>query len=401
LPEHLLGGEPHDKLRESAFAQRPIGSGRFRFSRREAGASLELVADTANYRGRPKLDRVIWTVVSDPTTLGTHIATEQADFVEVLRGPAIDQVSSSSVARVMPYATLDYGFAEFNLHTGGARGRSHPLFADLGLRRALALAVDRAGIVRNVLDSLGYVGIGPVVRAQATSDPSLALPPFDTAASTALLDSLGWRDRNEDGLRERGSVPLAFTLMTPASSSVRRSMAVLLQEQWRRVGAKVTLELVEPNLFFERLTKGQFDVVLNAWHADPSPSSARQLWGSGQTPDRGGSNHVGYANPVFDAYLDSAAAQFDPQASRAYYRKAYERLAADAPAIWLYEARYAAGVHKRLKLTGVRADAWWAGLPEWSVTPALRIARDRVPLGPTATAAAPAPPRRVAASAQP
>jgi peptide/nickel transport system substrate-binding protein len=402
LPEHLLGSVPHDKLRESAFAQHPVGSGRFRYSHREAGASLELVADTANYRGRPKLDRVIWSVISDPTTLGTNVATEQADFVEVLRGPAVDQVSKSTVARVMPYPSLDYGFAEFNLRAREARNRPHPLFADLGLRRALALAVDRSGIVKNVLDSLGYVGIGPVVRAQATADPSVPVPPFDTTAAKALLDSLGWRDGNGDGIRERNGTPLTFTLMTASSSAVRRPMAVLLQEQWRRVGAKVALELVEPNLFFERLTKGQFDVVINAWHADPSPSSARQIWGSKETPDRGGFNHAGYASAVFDAYLDSAAAQFDPQASRAYYRKAYERISADVPAIWLYEARYAAGVHKRLKLAGVRADAWWAALPEWSVAPELRIARDRIPLGPTATAsAAPPPTQRVAASARP
>jgi peptide/nickel transport system substrate-binding protein len=335
------------------------------------------VADTVNYHGRPKLDRVIWTVVSDPTTLGAHVATEQADFVEILRGSAVDQVSASPVARVMRYPTLDYGFVGFNLRARGAPRRPHPMFAELGLRRALSLAVDRVGIVRNVLDSLGFVGIGPVVRAQSAADPSVPFQPFDTTAAKALLDSLGWRDGNGDGLRERDGTPLAFTLLTPASSAVRRPMAVLLQEQWRRIGAKVTIDIVEPNLFFERLTKGQFDAVVNAWHADPSPSTARQAWGSNQTPERGGSNFGGYSSTAFDAFLDSAAVQFDPVASRAFYRKAYERIAADAPAIWLYEARYAAGVHKRLKVTGVRADAWWAGLPEWSIAPDLRIARDR------------------------
>jgi peptide/nickel transport system substrate-binding protein len=391
LPEHLLGSVPRDKLRESAFALHPIGSGRFRFAQRETGASLELVADTANYRGRPKLDRVIWSVVSDPTTLGTHIATEQVDFVEVLRGPAVDQVSASPVARVMLYPSLDYGYVGFNLRARGAPGRPHPLLAEPGLRRALALAVDRVGIVRNVLDSLGDVGIGPVVRAQASADPSLPMQPFDTGAANALLDSLGWRHRDRDGMRSRNGTPLAFTLLTPSSSAVRRPMAVLLQEEWRRIGAKVTLELVEPNLFFERLTKGEYDVVINAWHTDPSPSVARQSWGSGQTPERGGSNFGGYSSAAFDAYLDSAAAQFDARASRAYYRKAYERIVADVPAVWLYEARYAAGVHKRLTVTGIRADAWWAGLAEWSVAPGLRIARDRAPLPATATAAAAAP----------
>ncbi len=383
LPEHLLAQVPRDKLRESDFAQRPVGSGRFRFARWVKGSVIELVADTGNFRGRPSIDRVMWSVTPDPTTLWARLVSEEADFVEVLRGDAVGKVAASPMARLMPYASLDYGYVQFNLRDQGRVKRAHPLLSDLSLRRALVMSVDVPGVVRNVLDTLGMPGIGPVVRAQWSADTHIAMPVYSAAAARALLDSLGWRDGNGDGVRERDGKPLAFALSTPVSSAVRRQMAVLLQAQWKEVGAKVTIEELEPNTFFERLRAGTFDAALNAWHTDPTPATARQSWGSDALPEKGGSNFGGYSSKVFDAYLDSAATAFEPARSKGYYQRAYRQIIDDAPAVWLYEPRLAAGVHRRLQVTGMRADAWWAGIPNWTIAPNLRISRDKVPLAAT------------------
>src|SRR4029077_353439 len=62
LPAHQLERIPVDSLRERAPS--PIGTGRFRL-RRWDKAAVEIVADTSNYRGRAKLDRVIWSFSLD------------------------------------------------------------------------------------------------------------------------------------------------------------------------------------------------------------------------------------------------------------------------------------------------------------------------------------------------
>jgi peptide/nickel transport system substrate-binding protein len=194
-----------------------------------------------------------------------------------------------------------------------------------------------------------------------------------------LLDSLGWR-AGEGGMRARGGVPLRFRLTVPSSSAARRQMAVLLQSQWKEIGVDAQVEEMEINAFFQQLTQGKFDAVINAWHADPSPATVRQMWSRAALPENGGSNFGGYVSAEFDALVDSAAASFDMARSRAYYRRAYERIAADVPAIWLYEPKYAAAAHRRLRVTGMRADAWWAGLADWSVDPARRLPRDQIGL---------------------
>ncbi|MEO7085227.1 MAG: ABC transporter substrate-binding protein, partial [Gemmatimonadaceae bacterium] len=59
VPEHVYGSIPSKDLRTSDAVRKPIGSGRFRFVSWEPKVRLELIADTANYRGRPGLDRII------------------------------------------------------------------------------------------------------------------------------------------------------------------------------------------------------------------------------------------------------------------------------------------------------------------------------------------------------
>jgi len=144
-------------------------------------------------------------------------------------------------------------------------------------------------------------------------------------------------------------------------------LAVLLQEQWRKAGAEVRVEPLEVNTFGAQMDARKFDSFLNAWHIDPNPASVREEWTTAQTA-KGGYNVTNYRNPVFDAVIDSAAAEKDAGRSIVLYRRGYRILTDDAPALWLYELRNAFGISKRLEPGPIRADAWWSSLGNWHVT---------------------------------
>ncbi|HEY5087711.1 MAG TPA: peptide ABC transporter substrate-binding protein, partial [Gemmatimonadaceae bacterium] len=342
LPEHLLHDIPAKSLASSQFARHPVGSGRFKFGRWDPGSRIEIVSDTGNYRGRARLDRVVWLVSPDMTAATTRLLAGEADFLEVVRGPAVDQVLGSSRLRLLTSPSLDYGYLAFNVHRAP--------FGDRNVRRALSMAVDRTVMARNVFDTLALPGLGPVTRALPASSGAAAIS-YDSVAAAKILAA---------------HRPISFKLLVPTSSAVRVKYATLLQAQYRRFGVTVTIESLEANAFVQRLTKGDFDAVLNAWRTDPSPATVIQAWGSADVPPQG-ANFAGYANAVFDALVDSASHSFDPARARAYYGRAYNVIDGDAPAVWLYEARNVSGVSRRVHVTGVRPDAWWAALPDWTV----------------------------------
>ena len=107
--------------------------------------------------GRPKLDRVVFSVAPDPTTLVARLLGGEADFVEVLRGEQVGQVAKTPSLKLVPYGGLDYAFLQFNLRDPKHHDRPHPVLADRAVRQALHMALDRAAIVRNVYDDRGRV----------------------------------------------------------------------------------------------------------------------------------------------------------------------------------------------------------------------------------------------------
>lgn len=378
LPEHLLRDIPRENLSTSDAASRPVGSGRFRFARFEPGVRIELTADTAHYRGRPKLDRVILAFTPDPNSGVTQLFSGQVDFMDAVPPAAVPRLDSAEHLRAVPLPTLAYGYLVMNTRDPRRPASPHPVLGDPAVRRALSMAVDRQAMLRNVIGEYGVLGVGPFPKALA--DTTVRIPAFDRVRAAALLDSAGWR-AGSDGVRAKNGRPLAFSITVPTSSAVRMRYAVLLQEQFRNVGARVEIESMDFNAAHERMTNGRFDATLTVNQQDPAPSAAAQYWATAAKPPAG-SNYGAYSNPRVDALLDSLS-MLSPAAQLAdRWRRAMQQVADDAPAIWLYEYTPIAGAHRRIRISGMRGDGWWVGLADWWIPAAERIERDRIGLRP-------------------
>jgi peptide/nickel transport system substrate-binding protein len=376
LPAHQLEKIPIDSLRE--LAPPPIGTGRFRLRKWNKGASVEIVADTSNYRGRAKLDRVIWSISQDYTPAVTRLFSGDADMFDALRPDNLPDLEGQKSLRAIFLPGMDYAFLRFNLRDPANRSRPHPLFGDRDMRRAITMSLNRGTLVRSVLDTFALVPVGPVVRAYPSTDPRGAQLPFDSARASQLLDSLGWTRRGADGMRAKKGEELAFTLILPSSSANRKRMGPLIQEQLRRMGIGVRLEELELSTQGDRESRGKFDASLGAWIMGSSPDGMKAAWSSSGI-GKNGVNYGAYSNPRFDALLDSALLA-SPAQARERFTMAYAVINDDAPAIWLYEPRRIVGIHRRIRTSAMRPDAWWFGLANWHIPPPERLPRDLVPL---------------------
>lgn len=364
LPRHIYEKIPVDSLSDAVAKIKPIGTGRYRFVSEKPGESIELGADTANYRGAPKISRIIWRVFGGADEAARALLAGQADIYDVMRQGDVASAANNKNVSVTMSPGSDYAFMTFNL------GR--PLFQSRELRRALTMAMDRRAMVQNVFDSLALPALGPTVRYFPSTDPSLKQIAYDPARAARILDSLGWRLAPDAKIRSRNGKELRFSVILPSTSMNRKNMGTLIQNQLEKVGVAVDIDQMDYNAFNNRFSEHDFDAALASWHLGTSPASIRILWTS-----KANQNYGRYGSQAFDAYVDSAITSFDAGASKAYYNRAYQTAIDDAPAVWLYEPRLVIGSHPRIQTRPFRPDAWWWSLADWEIPESAQIARDR------------------------
>jgi peptide/nickel transport system substrate-binding protein len=377
LPAHQLEKIPVDSLREK-LPSSSIGTGRFRLRNWDKGVSVEIVADTSNFRGRARLDRVIWSIAPDFPVAVTRLFSGDADVFESLRPDDLKQLPRRGNVRTILLPGMDYAFLRFNQRDPKNKARPNALFGDREVRRAITMSLNRGTLVRSVLDTFALVPVGPTVRAYPITDPTGGQLPYDSARASRMLDSLGWVRRSGDGMRVKNGKELAFTIILPATSLNRQRMGPIIQEQLRRMGISVKLQQLAAATESEMESRGTFDAALGSWSMPSSPDGMREAWGT-QGIGQNGVNYGSYSNPRFDALLDTAL-RADPSQARGKFSLAMAIINDDAPAVWLYEPRKILGVNRRLRTGQMRPDAWWFDLADWYIPASERLLRDRIPL---------------------
>ncbi len=362
LPAHLLAAIPPDSLPASAFVKAPVGSGPYRWVRREPGQFVELQAVPDFFLGRPVIDRVVFRVAADPSARLNLLLAGEADLVTEISPPtsALGQVAARDDLRTLRFPTYSVGYALFNQRANGDTARPHPILADPVVRRALVLALDRGAMLRAVFGPYGQVPGAPVPMASWVRPFAPTPDAPDTAAARRLLASRGWSDHDGDGVLDRDGTPLRLVITGPASSWPRVQYAAILQEQWRRIGVQAELAISEGSTWEQRRNRGQFDVDLSAATQDPYPSGLVQSW---TCAGIGGSNVARFCDPAFDSLL--ARARYAAGDVRGAWAAALHRLADDHPAVFLYAFESTAAYAGWLAPPDIRPESYWTALRRW------------------------------------
>jgi hypothetical protein len=136
LPAHLLRPVPRDQWRTAPFGRQPVGDGPYRFVRWQPGQSIELVADSTFFLGRPGIRRLIWRFTPNLQVAVQQVIADQADVREQLVTP--DNVKFARAAQqlsVYAYRGNVYTYLDFNFRASDDTTKPHPLFGDRELRR--------------------------------------------------------------------------------------------------------------------------------------------------------------------------------------------------------------------------------------------------------------------------
>lgn len=338
VPRHIYEGTD---FRANPAVNNPIGTGPFKFVRWEKGNFIELAKNENYWReGRPYLDRLIFRFIADASTRSA--ALERGE-VHVANFGTINPVEMRRLADLPEIEIAEGGYEALApmmlLELNTQRG---PL-ADKRVRQAIAYALDREFITKNIWYGFGKPAIGPISSVYGNLHTTEGVRKFDVEdrldIANKLLDDAGYPRDGKKGSR--------FTIVhdvAPFGEDWRR-MGEYIRQALSRLGIDVTLRNSDfPT--FARQVHAEYDFdMTSSWSvgmADPTLGVQRNYWSEAINPEVPFANVSRYSNPEGDELWVAAQTELDPSKRAELFHKLQRQIVEDSPLILIMEMQLVA-----------------------------------------------------------
>ncbi len=374
LPAHILRPvyQTEGTIDNADWLKNPtVGCGPFNFAEWESGSFARFVRNE-NYWGEPaKLDEVFIRFVPDDASQVAALKAGGADlgtFIAYSDVPGLKEAGLNIV--VEPNGYSEWMFFTLN------EEKSNPAVFDVRVRKAIAMAIDREGINRDLLLGLTKVPASFWDALPFYNDPPLVNYPYDPDQARALLDEAGWIDSNGDGVREKDGVDLVIEHATTIRE-VRQDTQAVMQQQLAEVGIKLNVNPVDDTLYFASYAdngpaaQGEFDI--QQWSDGPLfPDPDLYYWLCDQIPtdeNPVGENWFYICDEELDALIKLQSTQVDvterqqtiAQINQLFYDKVY--------IIGLWQDPDVYAVSQRLLNTKFSGVTMFYNIAEWDLKP--------------------------------
>ncbi|MCE7029330.1 ABC transporter substrate-binding protein [Jiella avicenniae] len=329
-PTYIVPPDYVKSVGNDEFARKPVGTGPYEFVEFIPDQHVILKANPDYWRGAPSIGKVTFRAIPDGTARVTALLTGEADFIEsvpVDLAPMVEQSPDADLVLVKNGGLTVYL---------GLVMKEAPL-DDLKVRQALDAAIDRKGIVDNILRGMATpkgTQVGPADFGYLEIPPT----PYDPAKAKKLLAEAGY----PDGF----SIKMESTHRYMKDSEVAQAIA----QQFGDIGIQVDQEVLDWSVYTQEV---------------PRPGPIYMLgWGSTQTLDadaavyaimRSGEPYSTVDVPELDALLDESRKIVDPAAREKVLQEIQKVAAEKVPLLTLYQED---------ALYGKARDVVFAGRPD-------------------------------------
>lgn len=335
LPQHVLADFTGSNARNAPFNLKPIGTGAYVVDDFAPGDHVDYSVNP-QYReaDKPFFQTVNLKGGGDATSAArASIQTGEADYAWNLQVPAnvLTSLQEGGTGQLIIYPGVNVeriliNFTDPNTEVNGERshlGTPHPFQADLNVRRAYALAVQRDVIANELYGPAGVTTANLLVAPPRFTSQNTSWE-YDLAGAGQLLDEAGWT-RGPDGLRARGGILMQIVYQTTVNP-LRQQEQEIVKASLEQLGIRVELKAVESGVFFssdagnpdtaahfyadiEMFTNGPTTPYptdyMVSWWGDPSNICQKENQWSG-------SNYERWQNAEYDAAYQQARVELDP-----------------------------------------------------------------------------------------
>lgn len=243
-----------------------VVSGPFKLSRYIEGERVEFVKNkdyfvvNKNNERLPYFDRLIYTIVQDKSFELFKFLAGELDYISV-RGEDVETLRAS-LEKKKNYSIVNLGpssgteFLVFNLHRDA-------WFNNIYFRKAVSHAIDREGIVDNVLAGIGAPLFTPEPLPSIFLNKKLSKGySQNLQLSRGLLKKGGFRWDKSGQLLDQTSKQVEFTILTNAENTNRQATGVIIQDDLSKLGVKVNLRPLDFNTLIGRSDTGDWEAII-------------------------------------------------------------------------------------------------------------------------------------------
>ncbi|HEX6558376.1 MAG TPA: ABC transporter substrate-binding protein, partial [Longimicrobiales bacterium] len=362
-PRHLLQNVSAQDMRNAPFNRQPVGSGPFKFAQWQASQRM-VIERNANFPaalgGPPKLDRLVLRVIPEPSTMLSELISGGVQVDLSVPPDQVSQLKKSSQVNFMAYPGKTVYYIGWN-------NRRAP-FTSSAVRRALAMAVNRDEIINSLLFGQGSPANSTVPPWHPLYAKGVQPLAYDPAGAGRLLDSLGWKDTNGDGMREKAGRPFRFTLLT-SDNPLNRSVAEVLQSQFKKVGVDAQIRVLEFQTLLAQHKGRDFDAVFTSWVLDnfQMASAPEALLHSKLANVPNSTNRSSVSIPELDRLINQASSTTDLNTARPIWQQITEVLQREQPVTFVYWLNELTAARKQVAGVTMDPRGDLLSIPQWSL----------------------------------
>lgn len=345
IPKHLFA---KDGVNNKAYAKAlelenytPIGTGPFKFENYEKMKQITLIANEEYRKGRPYIDKVLGRVFDNEEDILTAFETGQINVATTI-GVDWDKYNQNNGIKSLEFISPNYEFLGFNFQKEifkEEKGRS--------LRRAMAYAIDRQGIIEKV-----YLGHGTQIdvpihpNSWLLSDSANSFG-YNLTMAKEELSKLNLKDTNEDGiLEDEKGENISINLLTNTLNPIRLKTAEMIKEDFKKLGLNINIlpeievgdEVTREDIakqweeVNEILLSGEYDMVLLGWQLSVIPDLSFAFHSS---QIKYNTNFIKYSNEEMDTLLEQGFLNGKREEKQEAYEKIQNLIVDDLPYISL------------------------------------------------------------------
>jgi len=310
----------------------PLGTGPFKFVSYDSSQQVvDLQANPDYWDGAPHIPVVRVRVIADTNALQAELRSGRVDIAPLptsLSPDAIKLLGQDPKLQVIQFTGSNLNLLTINC--------SQPPLNEVRVRQAIAYAVDREGMIRDLLLGQGKIAHS-ILPEESWAYHAGQQYSFDPAMAKKLLDEAGLRDPDGDGPQLRFAKPVVFKVS--GSSVAAKNYAGVIQNYLKNVGLPVTIETAELNTLFDELRRGNFQIFYGQWvGGNQDPIFFKDLFATSEIPTetRASRNRSRYSNKELDAMIDEAVNTFDREKAKLLYERIQAIVTRDVPVLPLW-----------------------------------------------------------------